>query len=62
MIVERTDEGRKRAKAAGVKFGRTPKLTEFQRKEAIRRRNDGEFLATIAKTYGVSEWTIGRLQ
>jgi DNA invertase Pin-like site-specific DNA recombinase len=34
LIKARTDEGRKRAKAEGVKFGRTPKLTAHQRQEA----------------------------
>jgi hypothetical protein len=35
----RTSEGRERAKARGVKLGRKPKLTERQKREAIRRRN-----------------------
>jgi DNA invertase Pin-like site-specific DNA recombinase len=30
MIVSRTDEGRRRAQARGVKFGRKPKLSQFQ--------------------------------
>jgi DNA invertase Pin-like site-specific DNA recombinase len=34
LIRERTGEGRKRAMKAGVKFGRKPKLSGFQRKEA----------------------------
>jgi DNA invertase Pin-like site-specific DNA recombinase len=42
LIRERTGEGRKRALAAGVKFGRKRKLSDYQRKEAIRRRNAGE--------------------
>src|SRR6185503_9007886 len=53
LIRERTSEGRKRAMAAGVKFGRKPKLTEFQRAEAIKRRAAGETLASIAKSYAV---------
>jgi hypothetical protein len=35
---ERTGEGRKRALANGVKFGRKRKLSDYQRKEAIKRR------------------------
>jgi hypothetical protein len=35
LIRERTGEGRKRAQAAGVKFGRKPKLSAYQRQEAI---------------------------
>jgi DNA invertase Pin-like site-specific DNA recombinase len=35
LIRERTGEGRRRAMAAGVKFGRKRKLSEYQRAEAI---------------------------
>jgi DNA invertase Pin-like site-specific DNA recombinase len=46
LIRTRTTEGRDRAKARGVKLGRKPKLTEHQKREAIRRRDrDGEPLA-----------------
>ena len=51
LIRERTGDGRKRAMAAGVKFGRPSKLTAHQRVEAIKRRVAGETLATIAKSY-----------
>jgi DNA invertase Pin-like site-specific DNA recombinase len=51
LIRERTGDGRKRAMAKGVKFGRKPKLSDFQRKEAIKRRAAGETLAEIAKSY-----------
>src|SRR6476659_2194954 len=44
LIRERTGEGRKRAMAAGTKFGRKPKLSLFQRGEAIQRRASGESL------------------
>ena len=40
-IKERTALGRANAKARGVKFGRKPKLTDHQRKEAIKRRREG---------------------
>jgi DNA invertase Pin-like site-specific DNA recombinase len=62
LIRVRTHDGRARAKAKGVKLGRKPKLTEHQRKEAIRRRDKGEeSLAEIGRSYNVSGWTIGRL-
>ena len=62
LIRERTGEGRKRAMAAGVKFGRKPKLSDYQRKEAIKRRDTGaETLAEIAKSYGVNLSMISRL-
>jgi DNA invertase Pin-like site-specific DNA recombinase len=53
LIRERTGEDRKRAMAAGVKFGRKRKLSDYQRAEAIKRRDAGETLAAIAKSYGV---------
>jgi DNA invertase Pin-like site-specific DNA recombinase len=53
LIRERTGEGRKRAMAAGIKFGRKRKLSDYQRAEATKRRAAGETLASIAKSYGV---------
>lgn len=61
LIRERTGEGRKRAMAAGVKFGGKRKLSDYQRKEAIKRRNAGETLASIAKSYAVNISMISRL-
>jgi DNA invertase Pin-like site-specific DNA recombinase len=61
LIRERTGEGRKRAMAAGTKFGRPRKLSDYQRQEAIKRRSDGETLAAISKSYGVSIAMISRL-
>jgi DNA invertase Pin-like site-specific DNA recombinase len=49
LIRQRTGEGRARALAAGVRFGRKPKLSDFQRKEAAARRGNGETLAQIAR-------------
>lgn len=61
LIKERTGDGRKRAQAAGVKFGRKPKLSDYQRKEAIKRRAAGETLSEIAKSYAVDLIMISRL-
>jgi DNA invertase Pin-like site-specific DNA recombinase len=62
LIRARTGEGRERAKARGVKLGRKPKLTEHQKREAIRRRDvDGETVREIARSYNVSHSTISRL-
>jgi len=47
--------------ARGVRFGRKPKLSQFQIEEAIARRSAGEALTEIDKTYGVSHSTISRL-
>ena len=62
LIRARTGEGRERAKADGVKMGRKPKLTDHQKREAIKRRDHGkETLAEIGRSYNVSGWTISRL-
>jgi DNA invertase Pin-like site-specific DNA recombinase len=62
IIRARTGEGRARAVARGVKMGRPPKLTLHQRKEAIKRRDEGnETLADIGRSYNVSAATISRL-
>jgi DNA invertase Pin-like site-specific DNA recombinase len=61
LIRSRTGEGRERAKVRGVVFGRKPKLTPHQRSEAIARRDAGEALADIGRSYNVSHSTISRL-
>ena len=61
LIRERTGEGRKRAMANSVKFGRKRKLSDYQRAEAIKRRAAGETLGVIAKSYGVAISMISRL-
>jgi DNA invertase Pin-like site-specific DNA recombinase len=61
LIRSRTSEGRERAKARGVKMGRSCKLTPHQQREAMKRRDrDGEMLADIARSYNVSAATISR--
>jgi DNA invertase Pin-like site-specific DNA recombinase len=62
LIRARTGEGRSRAKARGVQFGRPPKLTPHQRQEALQRLASGETQADIARTYNVDATTIGRLE
>ena len=61
LIRARTDEGRKRAQANGVRFGRPLKLSPFQVKEALARKANGEPLSDIGRSYGVSHSTISRL-
>src|SRR5882757_10535391 len=61
LIRARTGEGRSRAKARGVRFGRPRKLSPFQRQEALRRLSAGELYADVARSYGVDPTTIGRL-
>jgi DNA invertase Pin-like site-specific DNA recombinase len=61
LIRARTGEGRARAVARGVKMGRKPKLTPHQRHEAIKRRDQGEPVREIGRSYNVSHSTISRL-
>ena len=61
LIRSRTSEGRARAKARGVRFGRKPKLTTHQIQEALARREAGEALSEIGRSYNVSHSTISRL-
>ena len=61
LIRARTGEGRARAKANGQSLGRRPKLTPHQRSEAIQRRDQGEPLGSIARSYNVHPSTISRL-
>jgi DNA invertase Pin-like site-specific DNA recombinase len=61
LIVSRTSEGRARAKANGVRFGRPHKLSVFQIEEATKRKRNGESYGTIAKAYGISVSTVSRL-
>lgn len=61
LIRARTGEGRARAKVRGVKMGRPPKMTPHQIKEALSRRNAGEPMRDIARSYNVSHSTISRL-
>jgi len=61
LIKARTDEGRKQVQARGVRFGRPLKLSAFQIKEALARKEAGEPMADIGRSYGVSHSTISRL-
>ena len=61
LIRERTGDGRKRAMANGVKFGRKPILTPHQQKEARKRVDAGEPQRSVARSYNVSQATISRL-
>jgi DNA invertase Pin-like site-specific DNA recombinase len=61
LIRARTGEGRKRAKANGVKFGRPAALTPHQRQEAIQKLAQGEAQADVARMFNVSQATISRL-
>ena len=61
LIMARTGDGRARAKARGVKFGRPRKLSDAQRDEVRERRRNGETQAAIAASYSVHPTMVGRL-
>jgi DNA invertase Pin-like site-specific DNA recombinase len=61
LILARTDDGRKRAQARGVRFGRPKVLTPHQRQEVVQRLAEGAVQADLARSYGVSQATISRL-
>ena len=62
LIRSRTGEGRVRAKARGIKFGRKPILSPDQQAYVARLRGDGESVRHIARIMGVSKATIGRIR
>jgi DNA invertase Pin-like site-specific DNA recombinase len=61
LIRARTGEGRKRAMANGVKFGRPKTLSQHQQAEILKRRANGETLSVLAQSYGVNRKAIIRL-
>jgi len=60
--IERTARGRADAKAKGVKFGRKPKLTPHQMREARARIEAGETQRSVARSYNVSQTTISHIE
>jgi DNA invertase Pin-like site-specific DNA recombinase len=61
LILARTSDGRTRAKARGVRFGRPAALTPHQRQEALQRLAQGEAQADVARSFNVSQATVSRL-
>lgn len=62
LIVERTQAGVDRAKAAGKHCGRPPKLTSKQVKEISIQLACGASIASMARHHGVSRQTIMRIK
>jgi DNA invertase Pin-like site-specific DNA recombinase len=62
LILARTAEGKQRAVARGVKFGRKSKLTPHQRGLVLDRKAAGDMVRDIARDLGVSHSTISRMQ
>jgi DNA invertase Pin-like site-specific DNA recombinase len=61
LIVARTGEGRARAQAKGVRFGRPRALDPHQRREALAHLDGGDAAADVARTFGCARATIYRL-
>jgi DNA invertase Pin-like site-specific DNA recombinase len=60
-IRARTGEGRERAKARSMRMGRKPKLTPHRKQEGLRRKENGEAMREIARSYNVHNSRISRL-
>jgi putative DNA-invertase from lambdoid prophage Rac len=60
LLVERTQAGLGRARAAGRLIGRPAKLTPAQRQEVASRLLAGDSVSAVAREYGVSRQTIMR--
>ena len=61
LIKARTDVGIRRAREAGIRFGRPPKLTKHQQQQALKLIDDGEPQSAIARLLNVDQSTISRL-
>ena len=62
LLIERTQAGLKRAKAAGKSLGRPQSLTAEQQQHIIAARSTGASLGALAKQYGVSRAAIQRVE
>lgn len=62
LLVERTQSGLARAKAAGKVLGRPSALSEAARQEIIQKRRAGISLGVLAKHFGVSRAAIQRAE
>jgi putative DNA-invertase from lambdoid prophage Rac len=62
LLIERTQSGLKRAKAAGKALGRPAALSADQQRVIMKKRSDGVSLGVLAKEYGVSRAAIQRVE
>ena len=61
LIKARTDVGVKRARQAGIRFGRPPKLTRHQQEQALNLLDQGEPQSAVARLLNCDQSTISRL-
>jgi putative DNA-invertase from lambdoid prophage Rac len=62
LLIERTQSGLERAKAAGKVIGRPAALNEEKRRQVLQGRREGQSLAQLAKRFGVSRAAIQRVE
>jgi len=62
LLIERTQAGLSRAKAAGTALGRPQGLTNDQQREIIAKRREGASLGALAKQFNVSRASIQRVE
>src|SRR5215471_16526899 len=60
LIIERTREGMKAARARGIRAGRKPKLTRQQLEHAKRLIDEGQYRQQVADLFNVSRVTLYR--
>jgi putative DNA-invertase from lambdoid prophage Rac len=62
LLVERTQSGIARARAAGKRFGRPPSLDQGKRKLVVKRLKAGATVAEVAREFDTSRQTILRVR
>lgn len=62
LLIERTQSGITRAKAAGKRFGRPPALDEEQKKAVLERIKSGASISAIAREFSTTRQTILRVR
>jgi putative DNA-invertase from lambdoid prophage Rac len=62
LLVERTQAGLTRAKAAGAVLGRPPALTPEQSSAVLQRLSEGVSVASVARELGTSRQTVMRVR
>jgi putative DNA-invertase from lambdoid prophage Rac len=62
LLIERTQSGLSRARAAGTKLGRRPALSDANRAQALAKIAAGETIAQVARDFGVTRQIIMRIR
>ena len=61
LLIERTQSGLARAKAAGKVLGRPFKTTDSQRAEIVTKRQGGASISALSRDYGISRASVMRV-